>query len=439
MERCHTGAFRESDSASLGATARTPRPGSRRPAGAKVGFSDARAPSTEGTVAPAAALSGRPARAMGLRLLIIAALGVALALYVVRHIGFHAVLATAASVGWHGLALLCALAVVVFGILGAAWYVLIPPAARLPLWAFECARMVRDSASEALPFSQVGGMMLGVRTATVLGVPPHLAIGSMIPAITAELLAQLLYVATGLLILNSRADTNAAHALVHIFLIGLGVAALAGTLFLGLQHRGLSWASDKLAVRMFPVSAAHTATVAGVLREIYARPLRVLVSVSLHFCGWIGGGVGTWIAFRLIGLHVDIAPVLAIDSLVYAARSAAFFVPNAIGVQEAAYAALGPLVGIGKEFALAVSLLKRARDVAVGVPILLLWQLYEARCALARRSAGVERTERLNLPGDSAARLAQGTPLGVQIASISQPYNSGASSNPSVHAPELTR
>jgi hypothetical protein len=224
MERSHTGGFSEFKCAALGATGRTAGPGLRRPVDAKVAVSDPGTPSTEGTAEPADALSGQPDRAIQLRLLIIAALGAALALYLLRHIGFHAVLATAASAGWRGLALLCALAVVVFGILGAAWYVLMPPAARVPLWVFECARMVRDSASEALPFSQVGGMMLGVRTATVLGVPPHLAIGSMIPAITAELLAQLLYVATGLLILNSRADTPAAQALVHIFLIGLGVA-----------------------------------------------------------------------------------------------------------------------------------------------------------------------------------------------------------------------
>ena len=74
---------------------------------------------------------------------------------------------------------------------------------------------------------------------------------------------------------------------------------------------------------------------------------------------------------------------VAIESFVYAARTAAAFVPSALGVQEAAYMVLTPLFGVGAEFGLAVSLLKRARDIALGVPILLIWQAVESRGALA--------------------------------------------------------
>jgi hypothetical protein len=51
-------------------------------------------------------------------------------------------------------------------------------------------------------------------------------------------------------------------------------------------------------------------------------------------------------------------------------------------VQEAAYALITPVFGVGAEFGLAVSLLKRARDMVVGVPILLIWQGLEGRRAL---------------------------------------------------------
>jgi hypothetical protein len=54
-------------------------------------------------------------------------------------------------------------------------------------------------------------------------------------------------------------------------------------------------------------------------------------------------------------------------------------VPGAIGVQEGGYVVLGPLFGIAPETMLALSLLKRARDLALGVPALLLWQGLEAR------------------------------------------------------------
>jgi len=59
-------------------------------------------------------------------------------------------------------------------------------------------------------------------------------------------------------------------------------------------------------------------------------------------------------------------------------------IPNALGVQEAAYTVLSPLFGVGAEFGLAVSLLKRARDIAIGVPTLLIWQVVEGHRVVGR-------------------------------------------------------
>jgi hypothetical protein len=74
--------------------------------------------------------------------------------------------------------------------------------------------------------------------------------------------------------------------------------------------------------------------------------------------------------------------VAAIESLMFAIRNTAFFAPSGLGVQEGAYALLGPLFGLPVEAALALSLLKRARDITVGVPMLLSWQVLEGRRSL---------------------------------------------------------
>jgi glycosyltransferase 2 family protein len=68
-----------------------------------------------------------------------------------------------------------------------------------------------------------------------------------------------------------------------------------------------------------------------------------------------------------------------VESLLYALRSAAFFVPSGWGVQEGAYVVLGAVVGLSPGTALALSLAKRAREVAIGVPALLIWQAIETR------------------------------------------------------------
>jgi len=85
------------------------------------------------------------------------------------------------------------------------------------------------------------------------------------------------------------------------------------------------------------------------------------------------------VVFQVLGKPIAPASAIAIQSLLEALRSATVFIPAAVGVQEAGYAALGALFGFAPETGVAVSLLRRARDIAVGVPVLLAWQAAEAR------------------------------------------------------------
>ena len=321
---------------------------------------------------------------MKLRVAAIAVLGVALALYLIKYVGFGAVFAAAAAAGISGFAILCLYALGLFVILGAAWQVLLSASRLRDLRVFVWARMVRDAATEVLPFSQLGGIVLGARAAILQGISQPIVLGSTIVDVTTELLAQIAYIAIGVAILSARApQTSFAASLTRGLYAGLLAAALAGAAFLALQrysHR----ATARITARIFPGAVAATAAVIAALDGIYRSFARVAGSCALHFAGWIASALGAWIAFRMIGAHVDFTAVLAIESLVCASRSIAVFIPNALGVQEAAYTVLSPLFGVAAEFGLAVSLLKRARDIALGVPILLIWQAVEGRQVLRR-------------------------------------------------------
>lgn len=323
---------------------------------------------------------------MKLRIVIIAALGLALALYLVMYVGLGAVFSAAVAVGWIGFAILCLYALAMFPVLGAAWYVLLPDSSGARLRVFVWARMVRDAASEVLPFSQLGGIVIGARAAILQGLSPPLAFGTMIVDVTTELLAQIAYVALGIMILTARApQTSVTASLTKVAVIGLLLAAVAGGLFLALQRYGHRMTGE-LATRLLRGAGAATAAVSATLDTIYRSPARVGLSLVIHFAEWIACAIGAWIAFRLIGARLDLASVMAIESLVYATRSAAAFIPNALGVQEGAYAVLAPLFGVGPEIGLAVSLLKRARDIAIGVPVLLIWQAAEGQRALGSQA-----------------------------------------------------
>ena len=71
--------------------------------------------------------------------------------------------------------------------------------------------------------------------------------------------------------------------------------------------------------------------------------------------------------------------IIALEALVYALRTIAFVVPSAVGVQEGGYVLIGAIFGLGPEAALALSLLKRAREVALGLPALIAWQFLETQ------------------------------------------------------------
>ncbi len=81
---------------------------------------------------------------------------------------------------------------------------------------------------------------------------------------------------------------------------------------------------------------------------------------------------------------------MVIESLVYAVRSVAFAIPNAVGVQEGAYVLIGAGFGLSPEMAIALSLLKRGRDLAIGLPALGVWQIVEGG-RLWRRLRPTER------------------------------------------------
>ena len=319
------------------------------------------------------------------RIVIIAALGGALALYLVVFAGVGAVFSAALSVGWSGFAALCLYGLGLFIVLGAGWYSLLPAEEAANLWVFVRARMLRDAATEVLPFAQLGGIVLGARAAILQGVELPVAFASTVVDVTTELMAQIGFVALGLVVLSLHVPRTAyAASLTTVSVIGLGVAAIGAALFVALQRYD-QWMTGKLGARLLRGAGATGTAVAATFDTIYRSRARVALSTTVHFGGWIASAIGTWICFRLIGTRIDLASVLAIEALVCAARSAAVFVPNALGVQEAAYAVLAPLFGVGAEFGLAVSLLKRARDIAVGVPILLVWQAAEGKRALAGR------------------------------------------------------
>jgi putative membrane protein len=309
--------------------------------------------------------------------------GLVAAIYLIWAIGFDAVIASIAQAGFGGLALLCLYALLVFVALAFAWFFILPPVTRRPVSEFYIARLVRDSIAEISPFSPVGGMVAAARLMILKGMDGAYAAASVAADATTEAMAQIVFLALGLGVgfTQFRHLPNGGpltEAMLVVLL--LGVPGIALLIFL--QKRGAGLA-ERLAARFFP-QAKEGPSFRAAIEELYDSRSRLAASAALHLISWIGAGGGTFIAFRLVGGRIGLINAVALEALLCTIRSIAAFVPAAIGVQEAGYAVLAPLFGLPAEMGLAVSLLKRAREIVLGVPALIYWQSIESRNAFAR-------------------------------------------------------
>lgn len=310
--------------------------------------------------------------------------GVALAAWLFRSAGLSNVAAAAGRIGWSGFILYCLYSLGVFWLLGAAWLAAAPgePATRLPL--FTWARLVRESVADLLPFAQIGGLVIGARVTTAAGVPSPRVYASMIVDLTTEMSSQLVFTLLGLATMATIL-LGEGGATLRPLAVGGTLSMLATALLFYVGQRWALTLARGVTERMLPTVSTLVGAVEIELARIYADRRRVALATLANLAAWIASAAGAWLALVLMGQSVGLGAVLSIESLVFTARSIAFVVPAAIGVQEAAYAIVMPLFGLAPEIGLALSLVKRARELAIGIPTLLAWQTGELR-AVARLS-----------------------------------------------------
>ena len=312
--------------------------------------------------------------------------GAAILTGLVIYAGLGPIALAVESLGVLGLCLVAFVHLPIVALLGFAWFVLARRFKGARPQAFIWARLVRDAAGELLPFSQLGGYAVGLRALTLAHVEALPATVSMLVDLIVELLAKLPYALLGLMCL---AWLRAPARLLTPVFVGLAVGAvlMAVVLVLIIRRRETL---ERLASRMasrWPILAHRQDRMRSAFAELLAPDGRIQVAFALHLACWALGGFEAWLLFHLMGIGATALQAIVIDSLFSVLRTLAFFVPGALGIQEASYALLGALFGITPASAIAFSLARRARDFAIGIPALAAWNLQEGRRALGGASA----------------------------------------------------
>jgi putative membrane protein len=246
-------------------------------------------------------------------------------------------------------------------------------------------RWIREAVNSLLPTAQLGGNIVGIRLLMYRGVPGPQAGAGTILDLTIEAVTQLLFTIAGFAVLAAMRPDGGWMVWVQGGII-TGVLGVGG--FIVAQRAGLMRLVEGAAAllqRWFPnlpvqvVQGLH-----GELMRLQRRWRAICEGCALHLLAWLLGTIETWLVLTAMGAPVGWGAAFVIESLGQAARSAGFAVPGALGVQEAGFILVCGLFGIHPETAIALSMVKRVRELAIGLPGLVAWQWAEGKRLLRR-------------------------------------------------------
>jgi len=306
-----------------------------------------------------------------------AAAGLLLALALILSQGAASVFAAVASVGAGALWIIVIRSWQIAGA-GGAWWTLIPDAGGELVKACLALRWVREAVNTLLPVAQIGGEIIGARLLTRWGVGGGLAGASVLVDLLLQTATQLIFAMLGVLLL---ATLGGEKELIAWLSLGLLVMSIAVTAFFATQRFGALRLFERALARMAGNPCwgglANLAKLDDGLKIIHARHAALAIAGSVHLIVWFIGALEIWIALAYMGYSVGYREALAIESLGQAARAAGFLIPAGLGVQEGGFAAVCAVLGIPAPVAIALSLVKRVPEIALGLPGLFAWRVLE--------------------------------------------------------------
>jgi len=262
-----------------------------------------------------------------------------------------------------------------------AWWVLFPKPDRLPLRQLLWMRWIGESVSTLVPSAAVGGDIVRARLAAIHGARVPVAAGTVLVDLTLGVFNQAAFTLLGVTLLVL---ATGQRSFVRPTVIGtlIGVAAVGGFYFV--QRLGMFRFLAKMIAKITNSSEWGSLVQSGenldeTVRTLYGRRGGVIGCCASTMLSLILNSGEIWIALHALNLHATIMNAVILQSTVLTVRNVAFAVPSGLGVQEGGYVLIGGLLGIDGPTALALSLIARVRELAVGIPGLITWQLIEGR------------------------------------------------------------
>jgi uncharacterized protein (TIRG00374 family) len=291
--------------------------------------------------------------------------GLAVVGWLLWHVGWGALVANLALVGWWFPALVC-----LYGIFEGAfafgWQSLMPgppPLRTMP--RIFAAYIAGDAVNYATPGNVAGEPVKGKLVADLIRGSD--AAASLALHKHAELLAQSLYMGAGVAVAVGAFPMPKAAVLLAV----LGVAILAGAFVF------MTWALKKgsfapILGRLTRIAwlerrlsrfETHAREVDEKIRAFHVEhPVRFALVSLLCLVGWCGALVETYVLLGLLSHVWSVKTALAIDALAMAAGNLLLFMPGRVGSAEGSRVAVFLLLGFPAAQGVAYSLVRRGRE-----------------------------------------------------------------------------
>jgi uncharacterized protein (TIRG00374 family) len=242
-------------------------------------------------------------------------------------------------------------------------------------------RAVGTAISKITPVVGVAGEPLkALLLKRVYGLPYGEGIASLLVAKTANLIALVIFLGIGLAL--SFGDTRLPSGYRYVATAGFAVLAVGIVAFFLVQRLRVSsslagWLSRGSLGRHISRALTHLHAFDDRLVLAYTRDsARFVASTFLTFLNWVFGIVEIYLIFWFMGHPVSVGDAIIVAATVELVRGGSFFIPASIGAEEAALAgvvtALTGQTGLG----LAVSFVRRYRELLwIGYGVWLTWRI----------------------------------------------------------------
>ena len=326
--------------------------------------------------------------------LVLLSIGVALFVALLAWQGFGAVAAVLMTAGW-GIAFVVAFHLLPLVLDALAILVMFDrkPARALGRAAL-VTRWVGESVNSLLPAGQLGGPVIMVRQLAQRGVAMSEAAAAIAVSTTMQLASQVVFALLGIAVFAAFEAHGALGGLGGPFAIALVVLTLFVAGFYWAQRGGVFGRLSRLASKSFGNHdltglTLHADAIDRAVRALYRQRRRVVGTFAASLVAWVVGTGEVWLALDLLRHPVGWRDALLLESVGQAIRGAAFAIPGSLGAQEGGFLLLAPLVGLPLDTALALSLVKRAREIALGLPGILYLHLRERQWQRHRTAIAV--------------------------------------------------